>query len=164
VNNRLQNRGLWLLLGVLAVLSLALFLIPAFVIRPFHHQSQRALDIAIAVKRIAPALTVTLLLCVLALAIRLWRDSSKLLRTGVVVALLLSIASAVMVRQNYFEWMFNPIKAQGFLAANDAHLDGKEMVMAVQIGPEARAYPIVQMAYHHILNDTVAGVPIVVTY
>jgi hypothetical protein len=38
------------------------------------------------------------------------------------------------------------------------------MVMAVRIGREARAYPIVQMAYHHILNDTVGEVPIAVTY
>jgi Protein of unknown function (DUF3179) len=164
VDNRLQNRGLWLLLGVLAVLSLALFFIPAFVIRPFRYQSPRALEIAIAVKRIAPAFTVALLACVLTLGMRLWRDSSKLLRAGVVLALLLSVVSAVMVRQNYFEWMFNPIRAQGFIAANDARLDAKEMVMAVGIGTEARAYPIVQMAYHHILNDTVAGVPIVVTY
>ena len=65
VMNRFQNRGLWLLLGVLALLSLTLFFIPAFIIRPFRHQSQRALDIAIAVKRIAPVLTVTLLVGVL---------------------------------------------------------------------------------------------------
>jgi uncharacterized protein DUF3179 len=38
------------------------------------------------------------------------------------------------------------------------------MVMAVRIRREERAYPIVQMAYHHILNDTVGEVPIVVTY
>jgi hypothetical protein len=38
------------------------------------------------------------------------------------------------------------------------------MVMTVRIGREARAYPIVQMAYHHILNDTVGEVPIAVTY
>ena len=60
--------------------------------------------------------------------------------------------------------MFHPIAAAGFVSASDARLSDKEMVMAVRIGPEARAYPIVQMAYHHILNDTVAGVPIVVTY
>ena len=80
------------------------------------------------------------------------------------MALLLSVASAMMVRQNYFEWMFHPITAAGFVSADDARLSDKEMVMAVQVGPEARAYPIVQMAYHHILNDTVAGVPIAVTY
>ena len=78
--------------------------------------------------------------------------------------MVLSTASAVMVRQNYFEWMFHPIKAAGFISPGNAHLDDKEMVMAVQIGSDKRAYPIVQMAYHHILNDTVAGEPLVVTY
>jgi hypothetical protein len=155
---------LWLLLGLLTVLSLSLFLVPAFVIRPFRHQSERALGLAIAVKRIAPAPTVAALVGVLALGSRRWRNSSRWLRTGIVVALVLTAASAVMVRQNYFEWMFHPISVAGFVSAGDAHLGDKEMVMAVGIGQEARAYPIVQMAYHHILNDTVGEVPIVVTY
>jgi len=60
--------------------------------------------------------------------------------------------------------MFRPVQAAGFVAASDAHLADKEMVMTVQIGPDARAYPIRQMAYHHILNDAAGGVPIVVTY
>jgi hypothetical protein len=38
------------------------------------------------------------------------------------------------------------------------------MILAVRLGGEARAYPISQMAYHHVLNDVVAGVPIAVTY
>ncbi len=163
-NRQSDNRGLWLLLRLLAVLSLSLFLLPAYVIRPFHHQSESALTLAIAVKRISPALTAAALVGVLALCWRLWRNSSKLLRAGMVIALALSAASAVMVRQNYFEWMFHPITAAGFVSPGDARLSDKEMVMSVQIGREARAYPIVQMAYHHILNDTVAGVPIAVTY
>jgi hypothetical protein len=81
-----------------------------------------------------------------------------------VAAIVLSAASAGMARLNYFEWMFRPIPAAGFVAAGDAHLSDKEMVMTVQIGSDARAYPIRQMAYHHILNDTAGGVPIAVTY
>ena len=162
--DRSENRALWLLLGLLAMCSLGLFMIPAFVIRPFHHQSERALGLAIAVKRIAPALTVAALVGVLALSVRLWRMSSRVSRAGIVMALVLSVASSVMVRQNYFEWMFHPIAAAGFVSAADAHLGDKEMVMAVRIGRETRAYPIVQMAYHHILNDTVGEVPIAVTY
>jgi len=164
MDSRSENRKLWLLLGLLAALSLSLFLIPAFIIRPFRYQSESALALAIAVKRIAPALSLAALAGVLALGLRLWRSSSKLLRSGFVVTLVLGAASAVMVRQNYFEWMFHPITAAGFVSAGDARLSDKEMVMAVQVGPEARAYPIVQMAYHHILNDTVVGVPIAVTY
>jgi len=149
---------------VLAIFSFGLFFVPAFIIRPFTHQSDIGLRLAIFLKWIAPTLTLLALLGVLALAWSLWQRSSWLLRSGIIASLLLCLASAVMVRQNYFEWMFNPIKAAGFVAPGDSHLGDKEMVMTVKIGPEARAYPIVQMAYHHILNDTVAGEPIVVTY
>jgi hypothetical protein len=159
-----RNRGMWLLLGLLAVVSFSLFFIPAFVIRPFRHQSQSALNVAIDVRRVAPTLALVALTCILALAWLLWRSSSKLARTGIVFAMLLSTVSAVMVRQNYFEWMFQPVKAAGFVSPGDARLDDKEMVMTVQVGTDQRAYPIVQMAYHHILNDTVAGEPLVVTY
>jgi hypothetical protein len=38
------------------------------------------------------------------------------------------------------------------------------MVLAVLFGGHARAYPILAMGYHHIVNDTVEGVPIAVTY
>jgi Protein of unknown function (DUF3179) len=159
-----EKLGLPVLLALLTIFSLLLFLIPAFVIRPFTHQSENGLRLAIAVKRIAPALTMVTLLGVLILSSRLWRSASRWLRTGIVTALTLSVASAAMVRQNYFEWMFHPIASAGFVSANDSHLGDQEMVMAVRIGQEARAYPILQMAYHHILNDTVAEVPIVVTY
>jgi hypothetical protein len=60
--------------------------------------------------------------------------------------------------------MFHPIAAPGFLAASDAHLKDAEMVMSVHFGNDVRAYPILQMGYHHIVNDTVGGVPVVVTY
>ncbi len=161
---RTNNRWLALLLAMSALASLALLLIPAYVIRPFRYQSKNALSLAIDVKWIAPALTVILFIAALILAVRLWGTSSAALKTLAVVALLVSIGSAVMVRQNYFEWMFQPITAAGFLSAANTHLPDKEMVMTVQIGPDARAYPIVQMAYHHILNDTVGTEPIVVTY
>jgi hypothetical protein len=162
--NRSNRRALWITLVLLAVASLLMFFIPAFVIRPFTHQSARGLSLAIAVKRIAPVLTLVTLAAIVLLAWRLWPASSKLLRASLVLPLLLATVSTVMVRQNYFEWMFNPIAAPGFIPSADAHLVDKEMVMAVRIGQQTRAYPIVQMAYHHILNDTVNGEPIVVTY
>ena len=159
-----NNRWLALLLAMSALASLALFLIPAYVIRPFRYQSKNALSLAIDVKWIAPSLTLILSIAVLILTVRLWRSSSVAGRTLAVIALLVSIGSVVMVRQNYFEWMFHPITAAGFVQTSDAHLSDKEMLMTVQIGPDARAYPIAQMAYHHILNDTVGTEPIVVTY
>jgi hypothetical protein len=72
--------------------------------------------------------------------------------------------SAVMTRLNYFEWMFHPIAGAQFIPESKSKLDAKEMIMAVNFGVNSRAYPISQMAYHHVLNDVVGGVPIVVTY
>ena len=39
-----------------------------------------------------------------------------------------------------------------------------ELVLGVVVGDEARAYPISQMAYHHIANDQIDGEPYLVTY
>jgi hypothetical protein len=36
--------------------------------------------------------------------------------------------------------------------------------MAVKINGEAAAYPIRQMAYHHLVQDSVGGMHIVATY
>jgi hypothetical protein len=38
------------------------------------------------------------------------------------------------------------------------------MVLAVERGGERVAYPVRLMAYHHVVADTVGGVPIVATY
>jgi hypothetical protein len=98
------------------------------------------------------------------LAITLWRTPSRWGKSLLVVTMLLVTFSAVMARVNYFEWMFHPIEGPQFLTQGDSKLDAKEMIMAVRIGTESRAYHISQMAYHHVLNDVVAGVPIAVTY
>ena len=72
--------------------------------------------------------------------------------------------SAVMARLNYFEWMFHPVDSARFETQAESKLDNGEMILAVRLGPDARAYPILQMAYHHVLNDVVNGVPIAATY
>jgi hypothetical protein len=43
-------------------------------------------------------------------------------------------------------------------------LSDDEAVMAVEIDGEARAYPLQILMWHEIVNDTIAGVPVAVTY
>lgn len=74
------------------------------------------------------------------------------------------VFSAVMSRLNYFEWMFHPVDSPRFETEAASKLDKGEMVMTLRFGSDARAYPIREMAYHHVLNDVVEGVPVVVTY
>ena len=52
-----------------------------------------------------------------------------------------------------------------FLVAADAEfLTDSEPVLAVEIGNEAKAYPLQIMIWHEIVNDTIGGVPVAVTY
>jgi hypothetical protein len=147
-----------------ALSAVALFFIPAFIIRPFRHQAPRALLLAMTLRQRAPVGTLIAGLACLVLALALWRTASRWRKSLLALTLLVVTFSAVMSRLNYFEWMFHPIVGPQFLAQADSKLDAKELIMAVRRGDDARAYPISQMAYHHILNDVVAGVPIAVTY
>ena len=152
------------LFWLLIVACIGLFFIPAFVIRPFSYQSPKALLLAMGIRQYAPAFTVAFLLASAGLSATLWRRAGKLTRGLLVVGLLLASFCTVMSRIDYFEWMFHPLPSPGFEAAGSVRLDPKQMVMAVRFENDARAYPIRAMAYHHVVNDVVAGTPIVVTY
>jgi hypothetical protein len=154
----------WFAYSLFALAGIALFFIPAFIIRPFRHQSARALLLAMTLRQRAPLGTLIAALACFVLALVLWKTASRWRKSLLVLTMLLVTFSAVMARLNYFEWMFHPIDGAQFVAQAGSKLDAKEMIMAVRIGTEARAYPISQMAYHHVLNDVVAGVPIAVTY
>jgi hypothetical protein len=112
----------------------------------------------------APSGTLIAAVACFTFALLLWRTVGVWRRALLVLALLVVTFSTVMARLNYFEWMFHPIVSQQFVAQSASKLDPKEMIMAVSMGGEERAYPISQMAYHHVLNDVVGGVPITVTY
>lgn len=149
---------------LLVCAGLALFFVPAVIIQPFRYQSPRALLIAIAVRQEAPMWTLLAAAFAAALGVMLWRRVSAWKKCVLVLGLLLVSGSAAMARIDYFEWMFHPVPALGFERSDQSKLDPAQMVMAVRFGSDARAYPIRAMAYHHVVNDVVGGVPIVVTY
>ena len=51
-----------------------------------------------------------------------------------------------------------------FLQGGESALGDDELVLGLEWRGEARAYPVRMMRYHHIANDTVRGVPVLVTY
>ena len=161
---KVSNRVPALVFTFLALATLTLFLFPAIIIRPFAYQSPKALYAAMAIRTEAPLWTALGAIFTVVLAVLLWRRIAIWAKVLVVLATVLACASAVMARIDYFEWMFHPVPAAGFEAASATQLDAAQMVMAVRVNTDARAYPIRAMAYHHILNDVVGGVPIAVTY
>ncbi len=57
-----------------------------------------------------------------------------------------------------------PIDEPRFVAVAEADGEDREPVVAVEIDGEARAYPIRVLIWHEIVNDTLAGRPIAVTF
>jgi hypothetical protein len=161
---RQVSSWLWTAFFLSALTAVVLIFIPAFIISPFRYQSPRALLVAMTLRQHAPLGTLVAALACFVFTFTLWRTAGRWRKTLLALALLIVAFSAAMARLNYFEWMFHPISGPQFLAQSQSKLDPKEMIMAVRLGPDARAYPISQMAYHHILNDVVGGVPIAVTY
>ncbi len=178
------RRGyLWVVFLVSAASAVGLFFIPAVILLPFKHQTPAGLALAMELHQRAPWGTLVAALLALGIALVLWRSyapdeggwgstmrrnwwSNANLWGRVVlgVVMVLVAFSTVMARLNYFEWMFHPVDSARFETESESKLDKGEMILAVRSGSDARAYPILQMAYHHVLNDVVNGVPIAVTY
>ena len=60
---------------------------------------------------------------------------------------------------------FVPLDDPTFLAAHETEYFGdEELVLGVEFAGEARAYPVRMLRYHHVVNDTVRGEPLLVTY
>jgi Protein of unknown function (DUF3179) len=155
------------LLSIAAILAVSLFFLayPMYVIRPFRHQGPRELAVALEVLRFRPGVQMICAVSALLAGFLYWRVQPKILRRiGALIAVAGVFLFAGLSRINIFEIMFHPMGRPSFAAAGDTKLDGAEMVMAVNLAGEARAYPIRSVSYHHIVNDVVGGVPIVATY
>lgn len=156
---------LWAALLAAVVFAAAMVWIPIWEMRPFQPQSAAGLARAFAVRRIAPAATLLALLLAAGLAWRLWRSTRWAGRLALAVSLLVIGAAAWAVRQELFERMFPPRHHPGYVRAAAADFVAPaEMVMAIQVAGETVAYPVRQVAYHHVVEDVVGGTPLVVTY
>jgi len=159
-----RSQLLWSLLIIVALIGAGAFFVPTYIIRPFTHQSARGLVWALAIRQRAPIVSLLSAIACFLLAVLLWQGLTKWKKAILAIPLVVVTFSAVMSRLNYFEWMFHPVERAQFEPEASSKLDAKEMILAVRYADDARAYPISQMAYHHILNDVVGGVPIAVTY
>jgi hypothetical protein len=157
-----QNPFTWLVICVL--LSLSLLAYPIYVIRPFRYQGPSELAAALLVVRYRPFLQIFLVVVSIALLVWGWRTRTIRGRAGASVCALFVFGFAVLSRVNLYEHMFHPVDKPTFSAASRAKLAGAEMVLAVRVTKESRAYPIRSISYHHIVNDVVGNLPIVATY
>jgi hypothetical protein len=156
----------WLALILLIPSALALVVVPVVLIQPFKPQTARALEVGYEIRRFAPWLTILLAVASLALVVRTWRVSRRWWAKALAVLLFVPVAASVwLARKNVYEVMFNPLTNAAYVPADKVDFMGDDdMVLAVERGGERVAYPVRLMAYHHVVADTVGGVPLAATY
>ena len=164
-NVKSRRRLAWLGLLVLVVAVLVIVLTPVFLIMPFKAQTPRVVEISYLMRRWSPWLTLLASGLILLLAIRLWLGGRWWSRALLVLLMLPAFAATWLARQNHFEWLFNPLPNPAYCRSADAgFVTDEDRVLSVTINGDSVAYPIRFMAYHHLVEDTVGGTPIVATY
>ena len=160
-----RRKLVWLMLFLLIAAVVVIVLTPVFLIMPFKAQTPRIMEVSYTMKRWSPLLTIVASLLILTFTIGLWMNGRWWSRIILVLLLLPVFGATWLARQNHFEWMFNPLPNAAYAkAAEVTFVSDNDRVMAVRIGDESVAYPIRLMGYHHLVGDTVGGVPIVATY
>lgn len=163
---RVSARVAWFLLPAATVLAVAVVAVPVFLIQPFAPQTPGSLALSYVLRRWSPLVTLVAAAGCLWLTWRIWRERPRFgARAAASLLFLLVTVSAWLARQNHFEWMFAPLPGAGFVRAADADFVAPEdMVLTVAIAGDPAAYPVRQLAYHHLVEDAVGKVPIVATY
>jgi hypothetical protein len=157
-------QGLCLVLASLATLAVALY--PIYIIRPFREQKPSDLQRALWVQLHDRFFLAGLFILIAMLALLVWRRAgltAKILLLFPAMAIALLAAGASWVNP-YEQMMFHGIGEPHYVTIQEAGIDAKDMVIVVTMGEDSRAYPIREMGYHHIVNDRLHQLPIVVTY
>jgi hypothetical protein len=166
----------WLTLSAVVLGATAVVAVPVWLIQPFAPQTFDGLAWSHRLKQIAPVLTAVALIASVLLAGSLWRSPARRHRdrrtwrnTARRLALVLLVAgvgcTAWFSRQNHFEWMFRPNPEPAFVTASAvSDVDPGEPIIGVAHADDAIAFPITRVGYHHLVNTTLGGQPIVGTY
>jgi hypothetical protein len=162
-----MRRLLWPVLLFAVAAAATVVLVPTFTIHPFRPQTAAGVELSYALRRAAPTVTAVALAAALACALMLWSGARRWWRRGVIV-LLVTVTGLVtwFARQNHFEWMFNALPKAEYVGVPEARtfLVDAEVIMGIDVNGTRLAYPVRQLAYHHLVNDVVGGTPLVITY
>jgi len=156
----------WILLLGVTVIAFAAVLVPALLIQPFKLQTAERLKISYSLRHWSPIITLVALALALLIVVSLWNQTRRWWRKGFLVSFFIPLFVATwFARQNHFEWTFQPLPNSAFAKVNDAgFISDGDMVLGVELNGDAAAYPIRQVAYHHVVQDTLGGIPVLVTY
>ncbi len=166
MQKRLGYKTAWLILLAIVVAAAAMVAVPVWLIQPFAAQTDKEVEISFLLKNWSPVLTIIFALAAIGLAVFIWKNSKRWFgKAALIVPLFIIFVSTWFARQNHFEWMFNPLAQASYAKVSETDfVSDDDMVMAVNINGDAVAYPVRQMAYHHVVQTVVGGTPITATY
>jgi Protein of unknown function (DUF3179) len=161
---KVGTRVAWVIMVACAPVAIVCVAFPMYVIRPSRPQGVRELALALAVRNAGPWVSILCALVTVIAFIWLWRRMTDLfMRLALVAIPVIALACVWLSHLDMDEMEFHPYDSPAFTDANAANVvDDK--VLAVKVDNEAHAYPLRALAYHHVVNDTLGGVPIAATY
>jgi hypothetical protein len=163
-NRRSRNIAPALCLFLASLATLALPAYPMYVIRPFREQVPAALERALWVLLHNKPILFVLFSVITVPGLLVWRGAGWIARLVLAPAMVIALIAAASAWFNPYEQMFHPFGALHYVTIQQAGLESNDMVIVVTLGGESRAYPIREMGYHHVVNDRLHQLPIVVTY
>lgn len=150
-------------LAALAVANLLVFAAPFYYIMPLVAHRQSLLTLAFWSQRIAPGVAAVSLVCAIWLLRPQWK-AGKLPKTAVplFIPILMNLPVGFI---NPVEWMFAPAEKVRIAPIHQfADIEETDMVIGIMRNGQSRAYPVRYLAYHHMLNDQLGGLPVLPTY
>ncbi|MDQ1592929.1 MAG: hypothetical protein QOG71_3556 [Pyrinomonadaceae bacterium] len=165
MNTKTKRHLLWLALVAIVVAAFAWVFVPVWTIQPFKAQTPGGVSLSYTLRSWSTLVTPVALALAALLVVVLWRGTRWWMKVALVLLLVPAVAATWFAQQNHFEWMFKPLAQSAYVAADKVDFVGDdEMVLAVEVNGDAVAYPVRQLAYHHVVEDTVGGLPVVSTY
>ncbi len=161
----MTRRTSWILLFTTIAVVVLWIATPVYLIMPFRTQSPAMLAVSYFLRRWSPWVAPGGLLVGGWALVRLW-GGSRIWQRGLATLTIIPLgAAAWFARQNHFEWMFVPLSDPAYVRGVAAEfVNSGDMVLGVVMNGDAAAWPVNQLAYHHVVNTEVGGVPIAATY
>ncbi len=146
--------------------AIALVGVPIYLLWPFKPQGPSFVPWVWTLRREWAPMVTPLLAAILVGGLYVgWKRTRWPGKTALSLMAILGVGAAWFAHQNHFEWMFNPIAAPRFdVGAKAPALDPDDLVLGVVIKDDAVAFPVRRIGYHHVVNVTIGGEPIVASY
>jgi len=156
----------WIFLTLISVVAFASVFVPAWLIQPFKPQTSEIVKYAFLLRRWSPEVTLFFSAIAILLLTLMWQRLARWWqKVGATILVIVCLFSAWFARQNHFEWMFRPLPNASYTSATNADfVADSDMVLAVKINGEEVAYPVLFLAYHHLVHDVVGAKPLIATY